>query len=187
MNALNSDVLTIEQLPGPIYVIDDDRPYRERLGKSLRARGFEVVIVDEPVTILDKGLPSSEGCAIVDLRMPTVSGLEIVSAISFHNPAVRAIVVTGYGSIATAVEAMRRGAVSYVTKPISVADMLAALRGETTDAAPPHSDSATSLAQVEWEHIHAVLNRFNGNITRAAQQLGIHRRSLQRKLKEPPC
>ena len=109
-------------------------------------------------------------------------GLNVV--ISQFRPDLAVVVVTGYGSIATALEAVRRGARSYLTKPVGISQMLAALAGSTAeDQSPPR---VPSLARVEWEHIHAVLRSCEGNITQAAKLLGIHRRSLQRKLKDPP-
>lgn len=175
-----------KSVSGPIFVIDDDVVYRERVGQAIRSRGYAVTVIDDPARILDEGLPSPEGCAIVDLRMPSVSGLEVVSAISSRNPAIKVIVVTGYGSIATAVEAMRRGAFSYLTKPVGVSEMLAAFGEDSAQNTSISIESTPSLAQVEWEHINAVLNRCNGNITKTAQELGLHRRSLQRKLRERP-
>jgi len=186
MNGESSQQLGAKSITGPIFVIDDDVVYRERVGQSIRSRGYAVTIIDDPARILDEGLPSSDGCAIVDLRMPSISGLEVVSALRSLNPAIKVIVVTGYGSIATAVEAMRRGAISYLTKPVGVSEMLAAFTEDGTQSTNISLESTPSLARVEWEHINAVLNRCNGNVTKTAQELGLHRRSLQRKLRERP-
>ena len=174
-------------LPSPLYLIDDDVIYRERLAQSLRSRGFHTCIISDPRVIAHRGLPTASGCAIVDLRMPSVSGLDVVSSIKSSNPDVRIVVVTGFGSIASAVEAMRRGALSYLTKPVGINDILAALNApENGPLSVPPAPTA-SLARVEWEHIQSVLTRCDGNISKTAKELGLHRRSLQRKLREPPA
>lgn len=170
----------------PVYLIDDDVVYRERLAQSLRSRGYDAYVISDPRVISDTGLPAPSGCAIVDLRMPSVSGLDVVSWIKLHNPHVRILVVTGYGSIASAVEAMRRGALSYLTKPVGIHDIIAALSSTGNDPLSVPPAPTASLARVEWEHIHSVLTRCNGNISKTAKELGLHRRSLQRKLREPP-
>jgi len=119
--------------------------------------------------------------------MPGRSGLELVRALHDIDRATRIVVLTGYGSIATALEAVRLGATHYLTKPADVDEIIAAF-DRRTDAEVPITDAAQtpSLARVEWEHIHRVLTDCDGNITKAAERLGIHRRSLQRKLAKYP-
>ena len=135
--------------------------------------------------------------AIVDLRLGSRSGLEVVRALVDLDPATAIVVLTGYGSIATALEAVRLGATHYLTKPADVDEVLAAFArgaGETTalpDAATSSSsadapESTPTLARVEWEHINRVLADCGGNVSQAARILGIHRRSLQRKLAKYP-
>jgi len=144
------------------------------------AEGFDAAI----------GLASEESpeVALVDLRMPGRSGLELVRALHAIDPATRIIVLTGYGSIATAIEAMRLGAAYYLSKPADADDVLAALaRSEAPPLEPAPADYvAPSLARAEWEHISRVLADCGGNISAAARRLGIHRRSLQRKLQKYP-
>jgi len=122
---------------------------------------------------------------VVDLRMPGGSGLDLLRELRKHDPHTRVLVLTGYGSIATAVEAVRDGAVGYLPKPADADEILAALNG--THTAKAAGVETPSLARAEWEHIQRVLTDCGGNISEAARRLGIHRRSLQRKLhKYPP-
>ncbi len=125
--------------------------------------------------------------AIVDLRMPGVGGLDVVRDLLVAQPGLQVVVVTGYGSIATAVEAMRLGARDYLTKPAHADHILAAFDGPTepTSGGEPEYE-VPSLARVEWEHIERVLRECNGNISKTARVLGMHRRTLQYKLAKFP-
>ena len=140
-------------------------------------------------TALDAARSDPPEYALVDLRLGTRSGLEVVRGLADLDAATAIVVLTGYGSIATALEAVRLGATHYLTKPADVDDVLAAFaRGAggpvvASDAAP---DSTPTLARVEWEHINRVLSDCGGNVSQAARILGIHRRSLQRKLAKYP-
>lgn len=174
---------------GPsLLIVDDDRVLRERLGRALRERGFEVSTAasfDEAVALASEESPEM---AVVDLRMPGRSGLELIRALHDLDPQTKIVVLTGYGSIATAVEAVRLGATNYVAKPADVDDLLAAFaRGDAPPLSATEMDyAAPSLARAEWEHINRVLADCGGNISEAARRLGIHRRSLQRKLQKYP-
>jgi two-component system response regulator RegA len=112
-----------------------------------------------------------------------MSGLDVVQALSTRVPNARTLVLTGFGSIATALDAIKMGAVSYLTKPADTDEILAAFNSESSATSP---DSVPSLDRVEWEHIQRVLHEFNNNISQAARALGIHRRTLQRKLSKYP-
>ena len=123
--------------------------------------------------------------AVLDLRMPGGGGLELLKELRRQDPSTRVLMLTGYGSISTAVEAVREGAVGYLPKPADADEILAALNG--TNTAKQSGVETPSLARAEWEHIQRVLTDCGGNISEAARRLGIHRRSLQRKLhKYPP-
>jgi len=125
---------------------------------------------------------------VIDLRMPGMSGLDLVRELVTRHPAMHVVVLTGYGSIATAVEAVHRGALDYLQKPLDTDQILAAFDKEHDAAeAAPTAETTPSLARVEWEHIQRVLTDCEGNISLTARKLGLHRRSLQRKLgKFPP-
>jgi two-component system response regulator RegA len=120
--------------------------------------------------------------ALVDLRMPGASGLDLVQALHALDVTTRIVVLTGYGSIATALAAVRLGAAHYLTKPADVDEILAALQGDPgRPEGPLDSGETPSLARVEWEHLQRVLGDCGGNLSEAARRLGMHRRSLQRK------
>ena len=168
-----------------ILVVDDDAIYRERLVHSLRESGY----LTESAGTTDDGVQAARSfspqAAVLDLRMPG-DGLECLKRLIDEHPGIRAVILTGYGSIATAIEAVRVGAIDYLTKPADAEQILAVLRGLS---APQTKESyqPPSLERLEWEHIQRVLQDHGGNITRSAEALGLHRRSLQRKLgKYPP-
>lgn len=173
-----------------ILIVDDDQVLRERLGRALTQRGYDVRLAghyDEALAVTEAESPE---LAVVDLRMPGRSGLELVQALLSRDPATRIVVLTGYGSIATAVEAIRLGATYYLPKPADADDVLAAFaRGAAPPLAVPDLElPAPSLARAEYEHIQRVMTDCRGNISEAARRLGLHRRSLQRKLsKYPPA
>jgi len=168
-----------------LLIVEDDEALRERLARAFGTRGFDVQTAgsaDEALTRLAADTPEF---VVVDLRMPGGSGLDLVSRFIEADPATRIVVLTGYGSIATAVEAVRRGAAHYLTKPADADQILAALTGGSGPAAEVPA-KPMSLDQVEWEHINRVLLECQGNISEAARVLGLHRRSLQRKLAKYP-
>jgi len=172
-----------------ILIADDDSTFRTRLGRALEDRGYDVRLAASREEARISAEQDSPELALVDLRMPGGSGLDLVSDIAAIDATTRTVVLTGFGSIATALDAVRRGAVHYLTKPATVDEILAAFeRGAGDEGAPePRSlESVPTLARVEWEHINRVLAECGGNISHAARLLGIHRRSLQRKLAKHP-
>ncbi len=168
--------------------MDDDEVLRHRLCRAFEARGFEVKVAENSEEALTIARVWSPELAVVDLRMPGRSGLELVGLLVELDPSTKIVVLTGYSSIATAVEAVRLGATNYLQKPADVDDILAAFlpgteplhKRTSQDLRPP------SLARAEWEHINRVLADCGGNISEAARCLGLHRRSLQRKLQKHP-
>lgn len=172
-----------------ILLVDDDERLRSRMARAFEERGYEVQQAegyDDAIAIAQR---ESTELAVVDLRMPGKSGLELVRDLHRIDPATKIVVLTGYGSIATALEAVRLGATHYLTKPADVDEIIAAFgRGEARDGGEASLETAAtpSLARVEWEHIQRVLTDCDGNITKASERLGIHRRSLQRKLAKYP-
>lgn len=172
--------------PRKFLVVDDDDAFRTRLVKALQARGLEAHGAGSAMEALKTAAGVRPDAAIIDLRMPDVSGLDLVSELADRFPGMLMVVLTGYGSIATAVEAVRRGATNYLQKPLDTDEILAAFDAGSEAGSPPPVETP-SLARVEWEHIQRILHDCNGNISLAARRLGLHRRSLQRKLgKLPP-
>jgi two-component system response regulator RegA len=174
-----------------ILIVDDDEVYRNRLARAFVERGYDVHTAGDYDGGLAVAQADSPEFAVVDLKMPGKSGLELVRALQEVDPSTKTVVLTGYGSIATAIDAVRLGATYYLSKPADADDIVAAFaRGEAPPLDPPTPASddykAPSLARAEWEHINRVLSDSGGNISEAARRLGIHRRSLQRKLQKYP-
>ncbi|HYJ08368.1 MAG TPA: response regulator [Polyangiaceae bacterium] len=170
-----------------LLVVEDDDVLRSRLVRAFTERGF---LTQGAASAREADRLSEEApeYAVVDLRIGDESGLAVIKSLLSKDPATRVVMLTGYGSIATAVEAMRLGAVHYLTKPADADEILTALRRGETGKAPAVPDEPLSLARAEWEHINSVLVSVSGNISEAARRLGLHRRSLQRKLaKYPPA
>lgn len=165
-----------------LLVVDDDAVFRERVMKALRARGLEVAGAGDLGAALEAVRHETPELALVDLRLPGGSGLDLVRALGELDPSTIVVVLTGYGSIATAVAAIRLGAVSYLTKPADADQIVAAFSGHV----PDDGGDVPSLARVEWEHIQRVMTDTGGNVSESARRLGIHRRSLQRKLSRTP-
>jgi two-component system, response regulator RegA len=178
-----------------LLIVEDDDVLRARLARAFRARGFEVREAADHTGALSQAGDDPPELALVDLRLSSESGLDTVRALRELDSATSVVVLTGYGSIATALEAVRLGAVHYLTKPADVDEILAAFaRGKSApeewaqEALDPAEAAVRtpSLARVEWEHINRVLADCGGNVSQAARALGIHRRSLQRKLAKFP-
>jgi two-component system response regulator RegA len=168
-----------------LLVVDDDEMFRTRLVRAFRQRGFDAVGVADHASALEAAREETPELALVDLRLTGASGLEVVRDLRRLDPTTVIVILTGYGSIATAVEAIKSGANSYLTKPADADQILAAFEKEASGE-PAEPSSVPSLARVEWEHIQRVLADCDGNISQAARLLGIHRRSLQRKLARNP-
>jgi two-component system response regulator RegA len=169
-----------------VLVVDDDDVFRARLVRALCDRGFDArgaADGDQAQALAEQETPE---CAIVDLRMPGPSGLAVVRRLHALDSTTRIVVLTGYGSIATALDAIRSGATHYLTKPADIDEILSAFDHGGAPADVPPTATVPSLDRVEWEHIERVLADCGGNITQAARLLGLHRRSLQRKLAKRP-
>jgi two-component system, response regulator RegA len=165
-----------------MLIVDDDGDFRERLVRAMRERGFDATGARDYASAIASARQESPELAIVDLRLPDETGMRLVQDLKAIDPSTVIVVLTGYGSIATAVESMRVGAANYLTKPANADQILAALKG----APPAAAVGVPSLARVEWEHIQRVLSDCGGNVSQAARQLNMHRRSLQRKLSKHP-
>ena len=170
-----------------MLIVEDDAVLRERLVRAIAARGVDVqgaATVDDARAMIADDPPE---LALLDLRVADGYGLDLVNDLRAADPNTRIVVLTGYGSIATAVDAVRRGAVQYLTKPADADEILAAFASQEVPASTSSSDlRPMSLDRMEWEHINRVLVECGGNVSEAARLLGLHRRSLQRKLAKFP-
>lgn len=172
-----------------LLIVEDDDVLRGRLARAFRERGFEVREAADVKAACDLAGREPPEYAVVDLRLQSESGLEVVQALVTLDSTTVIVVLTGYGSIATALEAVRLGATHYLTKPADVDEILAGFARDTRLAGdtPPAPEITPTLARVEWEHINRVLADCGGNVSQAARVLGLHRRSLQRKLAKFPA
>jgi two-component system response regulator RegA len=171
-----------------ILIVDDDVTLRERLAMALRARGFDARTAgsyDEALLLAQAEPPE---LAVVDLRMPGRTGLELLRELKAIDAETKIVVLTAYGSIATTIDAMKLGAVYYLQKPADADDILSAFgRGDAPALGEQAPDfAAPSLERVRWEHINRVLSDCDGNISEAARRLRMHRRTLQRILQKYP-
>ncbi len=172
-------------MSGTFLVVDDDDRLRERLGAALAERGYHVLAaIDHPSAVAHARAHTVDR-ATVDLRMPGNHGLVVVSDLVALQPAIEIVVLTGYGSIATAVEAIRLGARNYLAKPAHADQILAAFESRP-NAGGDLAYEVPTLARLEREHIERVLRDCGGNVSQAARVLGMHRRSLQYKLAKFP-
>lgn len=170
-----------------LLLVDDDDRLRERLALAFRDRGYPVHTAPGPQQALEIQARELPTHAVIDLKMPGGSGLALLADLVKVDPEVRVLILTGYGSIATTVDAMRLGAVNYLPKPADADMILAAFARADTDPLEESADyEAPTLARAEWEHIQRVLEDCAGNVSHAARRLGLHRRTLQRKLAVTP-
>lgn len=163
-----------------VLVVEDDQVYREALGRMIRAAGFEVALARGLAEASARAREAAPELALVDLRLDDGDGIAVVRALAAIAPTCKSVMLSGHGTIPAAVEAMRAGAVDFLTKPADPAEILAALR----DALEP--TEAERLDEVERTHILSVLQACGGNISEAARRLGLYRRTLQRKLQKLP-
>jgi two-component system response regulator RegA len=170
-----------------IMLVDDSTILRDRLAEAFQERGFRVTVASTCDEAVDKYQREPTELAVVDLRMPGRPGLTLIQDLKAINPEVQVLILSGFGSISTAIDAIKLGAVNFLPKPADVDDILTAFKRGGSEVEMPESDDeipVPTLAQAEWEHIHRVLADCNNNISEAARRLGIHRRSLQRKLRK---
>lgn len=167
-----------------LLLVEDDLVFRDTLRMALERRGVwcaQAATLQEARREIER--LEQLDYAAVDLKLPDGSGNELIAPILNKFPSTRVLVVTGYGSIPSAVAALRDGAHDYLSKPIDAESLIAAFEAKDAKAEPSQEEiKAPSLAEVEWEHLQRVLHEHEGNISRAARALGLHRRSLQRKL-----
>ena len=167
-----------------LFIVEDDAPFARALGRSFERRGYMVHIATTPDGLTKLLATHTPDYAVVDLKLGTASGLACVEAIHAHNDSTSIVVLTGFASIATAVEAIKLGACHYLTKPANADDIEAAFGKHEGNASVDLTQRQTSLKTLEWEHIHQTLIEVDFNISEAARRLGMHRRTLARKLEK---
>ncbi len=182
--AVNEDYsFSREELPEDVslIIVDDDVPFQNRLSRSMEQRGFEVRSANSVATGLSLIRERPPAFAVVDMRLDDGNGLDVIAELSRLRPNARAIVLTGYGNIATAVSAVKLGAVDYLAKPADADEVTDALLAPPNAQAPP-PENPMSADRVRWEHIQRVYELCNRNVSETARRLNMHRRTLQRIL-----
>jgi two-component system, response regulator RegA len=164
-----------------LLVMDDDAPLRTRLGRALEQRGFEPTLVGSVQEALAAVKTHPPAYAVLDMRLEDGTGLKVVEAVRDARPDAKVIMLTGYGNIATAVAAVKAGAVDYLSKPADADDVARALLARK-DESPPPPDNPMSADRVRWEHIQRVYELCGHNVSETARRLNMHRRTLQRIL-----
>lgn len=165
-----------------LLIVEDDEAFARTLKRSFERRGYTVMLATGLEVVNELIAARSPGFAVVDLKLAGASGLACVEALHRHDPAMLIVVLTGFASIATAVEAVKLGACHYLTKPSNTDDIEEAFRRVQGDARVPVGERSTSLKNLEWERIHETLVETGFNISETARRLGMHRRTLARKL-----
>ena len=164
-----------------LLIVDDDDPFRNRLGRAMESKGFKVSLAKSVEEGLISARKSPPGFAVVDLRLLDGNGLDVIEEIHKLKPDSRVVMLTGYGNLPTAVSAVKAGAIDYVAKPADAEDVEAALLAEPNSKAQP-PENPMSADRVKWEHIQRVFELCNRNVSETARRLKMHRRTLQRIL-----
>ncbi|MDH5434065.1 MAG: response regulator [Gammaproteobacteria bacterium] len=169
----------------PVIIIDDDEPYRNVLARSLKRQGFQAEAFAAPLPAMAEIASHKNPVVLLDLRLDNDSGLLWIEKIRQQNASARIVLLTGYASISTAVEAIKLGAEDYLPKPITASEIAKYLtHGKDEQLLDPQQPM--SVERLEWEHIQKVLKEHDGNISASARAMGMHRRTLQRKLAKKP-
>nr|WP_269812733.1 ActR/PrrA/RegA family redox response regulator transcription factor [Aurantimonas marina] len=164
-----------------MLLVDDDRSFLLRMSRELEQRGFDVVSADSLANGLERLRAGAPACAVIDLRLGDGSGLDLVAAPQEARHGARSVILTGYGNIATAVAAVKLGAIDYLTKPADVEDIVAVLAGND-EARAESLVNSMSADRVRWEHIQRIYELCDRNVSETARRLSVHRRTLQRIL-----
>jgi two-component system response regulator RegA len=164
-----------------LLIVEDDKSFLQRLARAMEGRGFAVTTAESVAEGLIHLETASPAFAVVDMRLGDGNGLDVISALKRRRPDARAIILTGYGNIATAVNAVKLGAVDYLAKPVDADDVVNALIAiDGKSAEPP--ENPMSADRVRWEHIQRIYELCNRNVSETARRLNMHRRTLQRIL-----
>ncbi|MGG7055368.1 response regulator transcription factor [Nitrosomonas sp. ANs5] len=169
-----------------LLIVEDDTVFCDVLAKAMSKRGFEVVCAHTIQTALQQAESLAPEYAIIDLKLADESGLSLVEKIKELDPGTRIVVLTGYASIATAVEAIKLGATHYLAKPVDADEIMTAFERTNGDSDTPINAHPLSVERLEWEYIHRILAENDNNISVTARLLNMHRRTLQRKLSKKP-
>ncbi len=172
---------------GRLLLVDDDATFCAVFRRALQRHGFAVAVAEDMHGALEAADRFQPTHAVVDLKLANESGLHLIKPLLSVNDRMKIIVLTGYGSIATAVQAIKAGAGNYLAKPVDVDTVLAAFDSADETPATGQDPAPMSLNRLEWEHIQRVLDEHDGNISATARSLGMHRRTLQRKLRKRPA
>lgn len=172
--------------PLRLLLVDDDPVFCSVLAKALRKRGYKVSVARDCQSAVATAGREPPECAVVDLKLPDGSGLSLIKVLLELDPRMRVVMLTGYASIATAIEAVKLGAFYYLAKPANGDDVVAALSRDREASCTPACEKPLSVYRLEWEYINRVLRGNNGNVTATARELKMHRRTLQRKLNKHP-
>ncbi|MGU3575404.1 response regulator transcription factor [Brucellaceae bacterium C25G] len=167
-----------------LLIVEDDVSFARALRRSFERRDFQVYLCDATEGVHKLLAEVTPDYAVVDLKLPSGSGLECVKLLHEHDPLMKIVVLTGFASISTAVEAIKLGACQYLPKPSNTNDIIAAFEKVNGDATVPLTTRQTSLKNLEWERIHETLVDAEFNISETARRLGMHRRTLARKLEK---
>ena len=179
-NQSNGDQVSEDQ-ERTLLIVDDDKPFLQRIGRAMESRGFTVALAESVAEGLAHIRTQPPDYAVVDMRLEDGNGLDVIAVLKEVHPGTRAIVLTGYGNIATAVTAVKMGAIDYLSKPADADDVYSALMAPPdTKAQPP--ENPMSADRVRWEHIQRVFELCNHNVSETARRLNMHRRTLQRIL-----
>jgi two-component system, response regulator RegA len=174
---------TVSAIPGDrsLLIVEDDKSFLQRLARAMEGRGFSVTTAESVAAGLDQVEKAAPAYAVVDMRLGDGSGLDVISALKRRRPDARGIVLTGYGNIATAVTAVKLGAVDYMSKPADADDVANALLALDGGKAEPPVNPM-SADRVRWEHIQRIYELCGRNVSETARRLNMHRRTLQRIL-----
>ena len=165
-----------------LLILDDDEPFRTRLARAMERRGFEVLTAESVAAGIEIARASKPAFAVLDLRLADGSGLDVCAALREARPGCRIIMLTAYGNIATAVAAVKTGAVDYLSKPADADAVEAALLADDGAPLPPPPEHPMPADRVRWEHIQRVFEQCGRNVSETARRLKMHRRTLQRIL-----
>ena len=169
-----------------LLIVDDDDVYCSVLKDAFKQRGFDVQTAQDGESAQTLIQHEAVDLAVIDLRLGQTTGLSLIKQVKERNGSAKIVMLTGYASIATAVEAVKLGATQYLTKPVNVDEIIHAFEMDVADLTLQPAEQPMSVKRLEWEYMQKVLLACDGNISQAARQLGLHRRTLQRKLFKHP-